>query len=145
MNGMSDDTWLNLSGDDEELLKRPPAPSMFGYNVKIGPIRADLRPMNTWLMLTLRRAMCQLCLRKFKRWEPLPAHHVCAECIARAPKCEYCSASAGVAPTSSRTLFYTDKVGWESPNRLVFLCPSCTEEHHSNWDDQWNEYYAACR
>jgi hypothetical protein len=29
------------------------------------------------------------------------------------------------------------------PNRKIAFCRPCAQEHHSNWDDQWREYYGA--
>jgi hypothetical protein len=59
------------------------------------------------------------------------------------PKCEYCGHLTGLKLESSRTKYF-----WEGPldstndpNRMRLLCRCCAEEHHSYWNDMWEEYY----
>ncbi len=64
--------------------------------------------------------------------------------------CERCSSTVDVQWESSRTCYYVPPPNfWQllmeeqpDPNRDVALCRPCAEEHHSNWDAQWDEYYA---
>lgn len=31
----------------------------------------------------------------------------------------------------------------EDPNADIPLCRGCAEDHHSNWDAQWAEFYSS--
>lgn len=110
-----------------------------GYHVVHGPVSLDPTPLNGWSRLIYRSTRCLLCLRRFRRAETVPDNHICLACVALAPKCEYCGSADTVKPTAGRTAYDTNKVGWESPNRHVFLCPDCTTEHHEHWDEMWAE------
>ena len=58
--------------------------------------------------------------------------------------CELCAGGSGdhdVREESSRTAYHWNGVGTD-PNRKVFLCRPCAEEHHSYWDDMWAEWRA---
>lgn len=113
---------------------------MFTFRIVPGKVYNERRPMNGWSRLVYRRTRCILCLRHFRRSTPLPPHRICMECVARAPKCEHCSSTNNVQPTDGRTQYWSpDKAGWDSPNRPVFLCPDCTSEHHSHWDEMFAE------
>lgn len=55
--------------------------------------------------------------------------------------CEHCECREGVRAESARTLYEWN--GWGiNPNRDVYLCRQCAEEHHAYWDDMWAEYYS---
>lgn len=55
--------------------------------------------------------------------------HRCERCGARPAKVE-----------SSRTAYHWDGNG-EDPNRDPWLCAACAREHHTYWDEMWDEYY----
>lgn len=66
-------------------------------------------------------------------------------------KCWACESIDGVQMESSRTAYQLpDKTLWdhikdvepENPNADIPLCRACAVEHHSEWDEHWNEYYA---
>ena len=71
--------------------------------------------------------------------------------------CERCGSTEGVQPEASRTAYYHEEplpTAWDKllerkpesppdPNRDVWLCRGCAEEHHSYWDDCWAAYYGS--
>lgn len=71
------------------------------------------------------------------------------------PRCYGCGTVEGVALESSRTaypfdgkpLYLTDVLkdprlltASRDPNKPVWLCRPCAEEHHAFWDEQWADY-----
>lgn len=65
--------------------------------------------------------------------------------------CERCGSLDDVKPTCSRTAYEQPVRTWwdvildqppEDPNRDIQLCPDCTLDHHSYWDDMWAQVYA---
>ncbi len=70
--------------------------------------------------------------------------------------CEYCGATEGVQLEDSRTAYDTSRLDTatrleriadrddppEDPNRPVWLCRPCAEDHHSYWDEMWAMYYS---
>lgn len=73
---------------------------------------------------------------------------LCAKCRARKaeyearraliPKdvCEMCGTKEGVTPQNSRTAYAEF---WLNDDN--YLCASCAEEYHAEWDSRWKEYY----
>lgn len=101
----------------------------------------EVVPFNAWRRLLYRNAHCQLCLRNFRKRERVPGDLVCKACWATVSKCDFCEEQVPVSVTPGMTAYDTQEQGWENPNRVLFLCPECAEEHVSHWTDMWNEYY----
>jgi hypothetical protein len=55
--------------------------------------------------------------------------------------CERCGNKEGVELEDSRTMYHWDGKG-ENPNRSVFLCRACAEDHHDFWEAQWSDYHS---
>jgi hypothetical protein len=69
-------------------------------------------------------------------------------------QCEYCDSTEGVVLEDSRTSYSLPDLtiydllfpeDLENPNRPIWLCRSCAEEHHEFWDEQWREYWDSIR
>lgn len=58
------------------------------------------------------------------------------------PQCERCGHTRNLDVTSARTAYNWDGKSDFNPNHPRLLCPPCTEEHHSYWDEMWRDYYA---
>lgn len=71
-------------------------------------------------------------------------------------RCEHCGESEGIKAVPAMTSYGIEhlvpKTRWdrlrsafiekpEDPNRNQYLCPDCTEEHVSYWNEMWDEYY----
>lgn len=83
---------------------------------------------------------------------PFPPTLICQRLMP--PVCEYCGDDVGVFWEGSRTMYHEEVNAWThllenvgdappSPNRDRALCRECAAEHHSNWDEQWREYYSS--
>lgn len=59
------------------------------------------------------------------------------------PRCEYCKSWTGLQLESSHTMYNFDGEWFDpkNPNRPVFLCRCCAEQHEEFWDEQWRDYY----
>jgi len=69
--------------------------------------------------------------------------------------CEQCETTEGVKAVPGMTAYATShlepktRYDWlnlefdrpEDPNRDVFLCPDCAEEHVEYWNSMWDEYH----
>lgn len=55
------------------------------------------------------------------------------------PRCMRCDSINGVKAESSCTSYHWDGTG-EDPNRDVYLCRECVEDHYDYWDSMWAEY-----
>jgi hypothetical protein len=51
-----------------------------------------------------------------------------------------CGATVGVELESGRTAYHYEGVPGapEDPNRPLWLCRPCAEEHHDYWDEMWS-------
>jgi hypothetical protein len=56
------------------------------------------------------------------------------------PYCLACAITEGVEMESSRTRYPHGPNG-ENPNADIPLCRKCAEDHHSYWDEEWDQYH----
>lgn len=68
--------------------------------------------------------------------------------------CQACGSTEEVELENSRTCYVLNtRTRFErvlepeqpDPNAPIPLCRPCAVEHHENWNDQWNDYYAGLR
>jgi hypothetical protein len=60
------------------------------------------------------------------------------------PWCEHCKSICHLKLEGSRTLYNFDG-NWcdpKNPNRPLFLCRRCAEDHHNHWDEMWSDYHS---
>ncbi len=59
--------------------------------------------------------------------------------------CRACGeVSDRVGKAHSMTMYPWDGLG-KDPNDPGYMCPECTKEYYTNWQDMWDEYYATIR
>lgn len=88
-------------------------------------------------------------LNRLVEWlsrRPLELASVAAQLRMPLPKCEgwggECDELA-LWVTPAMTAYHWEGVG-EDPNRPRLLCPYCSEEYRSYWQERWDEYYSGC-